>query len=255
MFLRHLLLASRILQNEAGADGGAGGGGGASVFNDAQLTAIKALVSGVVNQTISARDKMSDKKRGEDAKAAEDRFAKMLDEKLSSFKPSGEEPPDGGGKPGKKGDNVAFDTLKRQFEEQKTLFQAAEKRAKDAIERNRSVTLRQTTAEQLGAFGIDGARFKGAFAVLQQEGRIRHRDDESEDMVFVDDMGSEVELAVGLASWAKSDDAKIYLPPSGTRGSGSSKPANGGPPAGGKPNQNQQFEMIGNALKERLSEL
>jgi len=237
-------------------DEGGGGGGGASVFNDAQLAGIKAIVAGVVNQTIAARDKMSDKKRGEDAKAAETRFATLLDEKLAAFKPT-ETPDDGvGGKSGKGGkESVELATLRRSIQETKDALEASNRKASEAQAKMRSSALRQTTAEQLAALGIDGARFKGAFAVLQQEGRIRMRDDESDEMVFVDDTGAEVELAAGLAGWAKSDDAKIYLPPSGVRGSGSTKPGPGGLPAGAKPTNDQQWSMIGSAIKERLGEL
>lgn len=248
MWIRHLLLANRILRNE----GDTVGGGGGSVFSEAQLTGIKSIVAGVVNQTIAARDKQSDKKRQDDAKSLQDSFAKLLDEKFLALKPA-EEKTEEGGKPGKPGkDSVELATLRRQGEEMSRQLKEMSEKANAANARMRSANLRQTTSEQLATLGIEGSRFKGAFAVLQQEGRIRHRDDETDEMVFVDDSGSEVDLSVGLAGWAKSDDAKIYLPPSGTRGQGGSK----GPGQllpGAKPTREQTFGILGDALKNAIS--
>lgn len=217
-------------------------------FNDQQLDTIKSLVSGIVNSAISARDKMADKKRAEDR----DAILKGLDEKLAALKPVPSDEGEGGkdGK-GKKGENVELATLRKQLADTNAKVEAAERRAAESRARERSVALRQTTAEELSKHGIEGNRFKAAFAMLQQDGRIKHRDDDSDDLVFVDDAGTEVELTVGLAAWIKSDDAKIVLPPSGTRGAGT-RPGSGSAPGVKLTKEQAQakgWEAAGEALK------
>ena len=50
------------------------------------------------------------------------------------------------------------------------------------------------------------------------KGRVKY--DDIGDLVWVDDDGDEVSLKAGVAEWAKTDDAKLYLPPRGASGSG-----------------------------------
>jgi len=250
--IRRFLIASRLMNT---TDPGGGGGGGASVFSEDQINVIKSLVAGTVNATIAARDKMSDKKREQDAAKLREDFSAMLTEQLKALKPA--DPDDGGaggGKGGGKGkESVELQTLRSQLSELANKAKQQEERTAAAEARLRSETLRRTTADLLAAAGVEGSRFKGAYALLQQEGRIKHRDDDSGEMVFVDDTGAEVDLQVGLSQWVKTDDAKMYLPPTGATGSGS-RPATrqaGGPPA--KPTKEQAFGLLGESLKSALN--
>lgn len=92
-----------------------------------------------------------------------------------------------------------------------------EKEAERAAARDQS--LRSTLQQQLTASGITGAGLRAAMHLLVDgEKRIRFEDD-SDRILFKGDDG-DLPLADGLKSWLKTDDAKIFLPPRGTQGSG-----------------------------------
>ena len=192
-----------------------------------QRDAISQMLNAAVNNTLTARLKSFEvqlhTKLGES-------FGKLLEDKLKDFKPAPADPPDDqggkGGKGGKGGDNVELATLRTQMQAALTKMNQTE--AKFAAERakNRAISLRQVVSEKLSTLGIDGVRFKGAFAMLQSEGRIKHRDEDSDEIIFVDESGNEVDHNVGLEGWVKTDDAKIFLPPTGAKGAGG-KPTNG----------------------------
>lgn len=111
--------------------------------------------------------------------------------------------------------------LKKQLGDLKRLADEATAREKAAEAKQRDVSLRQKLTEHLGKIGItDTKQAKGAIALLlDAEKRVRFADD-SETLTFKDDDGTEVDLPTGLKSWAKTEDAKIYLPPRGASGSG-----------------------------------
>jgi hypothetical protein len=229
-----------------------------TAFTPEQIESLNSMMGQTVNNILTARLKTSEKQLleklggtvGESLKA-------QLPELLKEFKPAAADPDDkdGKGKGRRAEDVVEMATLRKQIQDLNARAEKADQKAAEAVAKTRTATLKQTTAEKLSAMGIDGARFKGAYALLQQEGRIKHRDDDSDDMVFVDDTGVELDIDVGLQGWAKGEDAKIFLPPSGVKGSGS-KPVSSTPAAsGGKPTSAQQWEIVGNAIRDRLSEL
>jgi len=109
---------------------------------------------------------------------------------------------------------------------QKKLVELEEQNRKSQAERDteraraRDVALRQKLSEELARHGIDSRYTKQAIGFLvDAEKRVRWEDD-GESLVFRDADGSEIDLQTGLRSWAKTDDAKIYMPPRGVTGSG-----------------------------------
>jgi hypothetical protein len=197
------------------------------LFTEEQLEGIKTLVSGIVNSAISARDKMSDKKRGEDR----DAILKAIDEKLQTFKPAAPDPEEKGAKGGKrsKEDDLELTALRKSMDELR--LQNEQERARAARERSKNIdnSVRQSIYEALSEHGLDAVRSKAAFASFKLDGRFEAQHDEDSDEVtvlFRDDDGTQVPLRDGIKRWVKTDAAKIYLPPTGAKGSGS-RPSTG----------------------------
>jgi len=198
-------------------------------FNDEQVNSIRQIVSTIVNSAIATRDKMADKKREQDRAAMTADFAKLLEEKLKP--PPGDEPTEPGGKPGKggKADDATvreLTTIRRQMEQLTKTSEENAQRAAAERAKNREAAMRGAVSEALDPLGINGIRFKAAYALLQQSGRIKYAADDSDDLIFLEEgTGAEIDYRPGLATWAKSDEAKIFLPPSGTQGAGTRPPA------------------------------
>lgn len=197
-----------------------------TAFSEEQVQGIKQIVSQIVNSAIATRDKMSDKKREQDREALKADFAKLLEEKLAKPADPKDDPDGKGGKPRDRKEDVEIQTMKRRMEQlekttQEAMQQAAAERAK-----NRNAAKRDAVAEILEPLGITGARFKYAYAALQD--RLNYAAEDSDDLVFSEDTGGEVDYRAGLTAWAKSDEAKILLPPTGTQGAGT-RPRSGNP--------------------------
>lgn len=211
-------------------NGGAGGGSGGG-FNDDQVRALQSLISTQLNSALSQRDRLSQRREQTQLES----LTRLLDEKLSALKPQQSQGGDGGeGGDGKNGagknkngggtpqDNAEVQTLKRQMLELTKRYTDTEQYLSQERKKNRDTNLVSKVAEVLGSgpAPIEGQRFRAAFAYLQQQGRIRYASDESDDILYADDTG-EIDFVPGLRTWMKSDDAKIFLPPSGANGSGS----------------------------------
>lgn len=204
----------------AGEGTGSGAAGAAADgFNEAQLEKIRELVGTVVNGAISSRDKQADKKREQD----KNDIKKMLDESLAAFKgASSGEGGEGEGKgKGKDKDSVQFATLQRQLEEMKTRSDTFERKALEERTKSRQSALSQSVQQALAVHGIEGNRARGALALLKTDNRIGFESDDEDNIVFRSDDGIGVSLDVGLRQWVKTEEARVYLPPPNTRGSGS----------------------------------
>lgn len=134
---------------------------------------------------------------------------------------------EGKGAPGK-GEPEPHPELKKlqdQIAQLTTKAEAAERERDAERARSRDAALRQRLTEALSAAGIEGVRARHAVGLLvDAEKRVRWS--EAGDAIAFDD----VELALGLREWLKTDDAKLYLPPRGAAGSGD-RPGGQPPPS------------------------
>jgi len=235
---------SRFASMSPAGDGGSPAGGGAPTEMPAEwMEAVVQKVSAHLQKALTSRDAQADKKREADQAA----FKKMLEEALAG---KGGEPPVDDGKGGGKGkdkDNTALQTLQKRLDEMAQRSEAFEKKAAEERAARRQVALTQTVHNALSAYGIEGSRAKAALALLQAEQRISFQDEDSDELTFRGEDGLTTELTVGLRTWAKSEDAKLFLPASGSRGSGG-RP--GGGPAGSPGNLTNQQRMA--ALNDLL---
>ncbi len=152
-----------------------------------------------------------------------DSFTGKLKGEIASLFPA-PKPPEA--KPDAKKDKdpgVADLELKKLQDQIATLTEQAEQaRSERDSERAkvRDSTLRQKLGEALAAAGIDGLRARHAIGVLvDAEKRVRWLDD-GDAIVFRPGDREEVDLESGVKTWLKTEDAKLYLPPKGTQGSG-----------------------------------
>lgn len=173
-----------------------------------------------LNRAISARfgdfQKKIEKSLGES-------FATSLSAKLDELKAS--LTPNSGGDsrdPPKGGDlenHPLVKGLQKQIADQKTATEQmkAERDAEKALSRDQ--VLRSQLTDKLTKGGVDPRYVRKAVGdLVDVEKRVRFGDD-GDELVFKDATG-DVDLETGLKGWLKSDDAKIYMPPRGTKGSG-----------------------------------
>lgn len=176
------------------------------------------MVNEIVSKAISARNKQIESKI---EKSLSD-FSSKLDEKFAALKI--DTPPAGSsGDPPKPSDienHPLVKGLQKQIADQKTATEQikAERDAEKA--RVRDQVLRTKLTDELTKGGIDPRYVRHAVGVLvDAEKRVRFAADDADDLVFKDATG-DVDLGTGLKGWLKSEDAKIFMPPRGTQGSG-----------------------------------
>jgi hypothetical protein len=220
-----------------------------AAFNEEQTEELKGLVGGLINSAITARDKMSDKKRAEDRAAIEASFAKTLTEQLAALKPAGggeggEGGEKGGKGGGKEGRNLEFDTLRKQHAEAMEAIKQANERVKRAEERRRDVERTNRIDATLSKAGVVDPFMRDlAIAHFDRKGRVVWSGDEDDaTIVWNGDDGVPVGFEEGFGSWLKTDEAKRFLPAAGKGGSGG-RPGNGKPP---EEKKNVTLDDVGN---------
>lgn len=141
--------------------------------------------------------------------------------------------------------------MKKSLDELKASLEAERQEKMVERSKNKQVVLRQKLAEELAKNGVnDPVRAKLAIGnLVDAEKRVKISD--SDDSIsFVDFDNVEVDLAAGIRSWIKSEEAKIFLPAKNVTGSGSR------PGGTNSPIQQQQGRMskeeLGHALYEKL---
>lgn len=195
-------------------------------------------VTAIVNKAISSRNTAFEKRVADMLGTALSPISTKLEE-LGTVRPQGQPEP-------KPGDQVAKIEDSPQFKGmQKQLADALEtiKTVKGDADREKATTkdmkLRQTVTDALTKIGIDPARVKIALGhLVDAEKRVRFGDDDA--IVMKADDGQEVDLDTAIKSWAKTDDAKVFMPPQGIRGSGNL--------GGKKPNAPQSNAPLGPRL-------
>lgn len=204
-------------------------------FSPEQGEELNKLLGATVNNMLTARLKTFEKQLHDKLGATMGESLKaQLPELLKELRPA-VDPEDGGGK-GKRGkvEDVEAATLRKQIEEQRVQMQLISDRLNAEREKNVAASIQGRTSDLLAAAGIEGQRFKAAYAYLQHTGRIvRSEDPDSEDVFYNDDAQGQIDFAQGLKGWLKSEEAKIFLPPTGARGAGTRPPTNPQQPQNG----------------------
>jgi hypothetical protein len=197
-------------------------------------------INGIVNGAVATLKKAFETKAKTDAETLTKSILAGLDEKLAAFKPppSGDDDDGKGGKGGKGGgrrpsDDPEFAALKRTTGEMQEQLRVEREKSERMRARNIDSAVREQVYSELGAIGLDAARSKAAFAAFKIDNVLTTEvddDGESVSILFKADDGTALPLRDGVRSWAKSDSAKLYLPPTGAGGAGSKRPIGGKEP-------------------------
>lgn len=171
-----------------------------------------------VNKAITARFKAFETKQDKSLDEKLSSFVARIDESLATrFGETKAAPAEG--KQSAADESPIVKGMQKQMAAMQAKLDAAEAETKAERAKARDGTMRTKLREALGSNGIEGVRAKHAIGVLvDSEKRVAW--DDSNELTFKDAAGEEVDFATGLGDWLKSDDAKIYLPPRGTSGSG-----------------------------------
>ncbi len=166
-----------------------------------------------LNRAITARFGEMSKKL---EKSFGDTLGKTLEERLAALKPA----PADEEKPQSPLDAPEVKGLMKQMGELQARLKATEEREAAAKAKARDTQLRQHVGEALASAGIkDTLRAKHALKFLVDGEKLVNWDEDGERLVFRDSEGF-VDFATGLKGWLKSEDAKMYLPPPDTSGTG-----------------------------------
>lgn len=187
----------------------------------------KYITTDDLNRAITARLQEYGKRQEKHFSTLLEAFTSKLDEKFQGF--GGNPPPgnEGGNeKPPNIQDHPEFKGVLKRLQETEARTKAAEERATAERAKSMDSTLRQKLGDELTKHGVDAKYGRHAIGLLvDADKRVRYSED-GERIVWRDDDNAELDLTTGIKAWAKSDDAKPYLPPRGTAGSGA-KPGGG----------------------------
>jgi hypothetical protein len=184
------------------------------------------------------------------AETLSERLGAALEERLAASKPKDEEQkPKGAEAPQPKlEDTPAYKALQKKLEGLEKTNLEEQNRRLAAEAKNRDTGLRSTLQSELEKHGITGERARLARGhLIDADKLVALRPDSDE--IFFRSGDEEVPLADGLKSWIATDQAKIFLPPKGTNGSGDGP---GGGSGGGGVNPNNPLAGLGRALVSHL---
>ena len=212
---------------------------------------IAQIAAQVVNQAFTARSKtLKNELTGEFTKGFE-AMTKRLDEmattKADSRKKKGTD-----GEESPEVQSPEYRGLQRQMAEMKAQLEERDKQVAEAGARAKQTELRARVAEELGKVGVTNPTLvKAATSILVTEDK-RVSYDEDGQLVFMESPDSVLDIATGIRAWAKSEDAKNFIQPTGAMGSGSrpAQRAQQGRPANMPKSEAEEAQDIGMAIAQ-----
>jgi len=204
-----------------------------------------------LNRAITARFKSFEKTLGTtlgEFKTGFEAFQAQIAEAIKPKHDPPKEPPKSKDAPPAVTETPEFIETQKQLRALQAKYDAAEKKAAEAETKRRDALLRQSVDEALVKAGVDAKLVRQARGYLVDSLKATCFSEDGDLVVMVGSDGEEVELSVGLKSFLKSDEGKLYLPPRGTAGSGE---RGGGIAPRTDPNAVTK-ESIGNALLQLL---
>ena len=215
------------------------GTGAPSALDEDRISQIAAQV---VNAAFSARSKKLKEELGAEFKTGFDSITKRLEEMQSA--PSSKRKKDGTF--GEDATDPVTNGLQRQMQDLKAQLEDRDRKIADADARARKQSLRERAVQELSKAGLSDPVRASLAMRAAIESKLGHDDDTGEP-VYHENEHSVVDLATGIRAWMKTEEAKIFLPPTGARGSGD-RPGQGGPKTQPGTSQGASDADIGQAL-------
>lgn len=182
---------------------------------------IARVASQVVNAAWTARSKKLREEITADFKTGFDGLSKQMADMATA--------PEGKGKKGaakEEPDDPKMNGMQRQLADLQKAIDDRDRKLAESETKSKQQTLRSTLNEELAKAGItDPTRQRIASTHLISQGFV-FADDEG-NPIFAENQDSHLDLATGVRAWSKGEEAKIFLPTSGARGSGD-RPGQGG---------------------------
>jgi hypothetical protein len=153
--------------------------------------------------------------------------------------------------------SVALKTMETKLETALTKLADADNRAKAERAKNRTASINAAVADHLSKLGMtDPVGLKlavGHLTTVEKRTQYEDEDNDNARILFRNDDDTLMDLGVGLKKWATTPEAKLFMPATGVRGSGSNPTSARNVVSGGnKPTKEQQEGIIYNALAEAL---
>jgi hypothetical protein len=160
----------------------------------------------------------------------EERLTKILDERETKRAELEEEKRKaaaaGGSGKGGADNQPEIAALKKQIEALTKKAEAAEAKSTEQEKKQQEASDKESILKTLEAAGVSEAhRARAAMNHLRAEGKIKRTD---EGLVGIDKDGDEQDLADTITEFLKSEEGKLFLPPSEARGGGSPHKRGGG---------------------------
>ena len=200
------------------------------------------IAAQVVNQAFTARSKTLKTELTSEFTKGFESMGKRLDELANSKADSRKKKGPDGAEESPEVQSPEYRGLQRQMAEMKAQLEERDKQVAEAGARAKHAELRSRVAEELGKVGVTNPMMvKAATSILVTDDK-RVQFDEEGQLVYVESADSVLDIATGIRAWAKSDDAKNFIAPSGAMGSG------------GRPAQRAQQGRPANAPKSEAEE-
>lgn len=221
-------------------------------FSEEQEAAITRMINKTVNGTVATL-----KKQITDAvTASQGEIAKLLDEKLTNFKPAESDDKEGkGGKKDKGENSTELASMRKELADLRAANERERAIAQEERTKSRTMNLRSAAMDELARVGITGNNARLALNCLLQDQRIAFDTDvaagEVDELVFRSDDEGWVKLGLGLKGWAKTPDAKVFIPATGANGAGS-RPGQPPMPSAVKMTDDERKRALGEFLDKNL---
>lgn len=230
MFRRFAVLSLLMAPEGGQGSGGTGsdppnGSTGAGATGGVTEEQVNEIVSKAIGKRLGESEKKQTKALADALKPLTDGIA-ALTTRLEEGRGGGGDDDAGKGKSGKAGgatDDItqhpAFRTLQKDLENERKAREKRDDELKAQKARTRASDLQKAVENELLSQGVDPKRVNKAAKLMILEGTVGYESEESDEVVFHEKDGP-IELNAGVEAWAKSEEGKHWLPPSGAGGSG-----------------------------------
>jgi hypothetical protein len=222
-------------------------------LSEEDLKQVTGLLNETINGAVGNLKRQDESKRKKDFDELKASLGQTIGEQIAAAvkaaAPAEGEP--AGGEPNAKGrKDREIETLRQQGEQTRRELQAQIERANAAEVRRRAIE-RKTLVDQALALGgvSDSFTRETVIALFDSRGNVPWTEGDDPQLVWRDHVsGNESNFQDGMAAWLKGEEAKRFLPPTGSRGSGSR------PSAAGSPYKNMTPDERQRAVRQRLGE-